>query len=119
VEHIEEQWLENLRIFVHALEIDGVEGCEGEVVIHVVDERAVLSALDPFAETVGEITAEDVRECQQLPLLGIDLIQVANLFVEVTFFLAAHRLFAGLDQDLDEGDEEVQILVRGHQAGKD
>ncbi len=65
VEDVEEQRLQNLRIFPHALEIEALETRESDVVLGIVEQESELPALFPLVESVVEITAQGVAKRTQ------------------------------------------------------
>ena len=71
MQDIEQQRLQNLRILVHPLEVESLESREGQIIFNVVKQRAILAAFDPLMKLLSEIPAEDIRECEQAPLIGI------------------------------------------------
>ena len=79
-------------------------------VLDVIEDAGVLAALHPALELLREPARQNVRQREQASLIGIERVQRLDLLVERLIVGAGHRVLpAGLDQDLHEREQELQI----------
>ena len=62
VQNVEEERLQNLRVFVHAFEVEGLKRCEREMVFRVVKNGLKRSALNPLLELNAKAALEHIGQ---------------------------------------------------------
>jgi hypothetical protein len=65
VQYIEKKRFEDLRNFLHALEIKGLKTREGQVVFCIVEHGAVRTTLHPLLKRKPEVALDQIGKCRE------------------------------------------------------
>ena len=111
VEHVEQQRLEQLGILAHRVEVEDLEGLDGERVLHVVEEVRIAPGADPATEPLPQPAREDIGEREQPPLFAVQDVQVRDRVVEFAVLAVGERVAVHpFQQYAHERVEKVQVL---------
>lgn len=110
MKYVEKQWFEDDWVFVEAFEVEALEVGEGEGVVDVIEEVAVLSAFNPAGEAAFEALGEDAGEGQEAAVFGVNLEHGADLFEEFFAFGDGERRGSiGFEEYSKEREYELVI----------
>src|SRR6202789_1380085 len=111
VQNIKQQWFQDLRRIVPAVEIERLKAFERKRVLGVVEEEAVLSTAGPAVEAFFQLSNDvsKVRDCALVRLQYVDALdrvpQSAFLFEVDTV-----TLLVTLNEHAEEAEEKLQVL---------
>jgi len=113
MQHIEQQGLEEGGVGPHGLEVEDLHPFERQGVFQVVEERRVAAALDPLVQPRGHRAGQQIGQCEQSALAGVEDIQVLDRLVDLPVLHVVQPVAVlSLQQDLHEGVQEVQVFRR-------
>src|SRR5271166_3005003 len=111
VQNIKQQWFQDFRRIVPAVEIERLKAFERKRVLGVVEEEAVLSTAGPAVEAFFQLSNDvsKVRDCALVRLQYVDALdrvpQSALLFEVDTV-----TLLVTLNEHAEEAEEKLQVL---------
>src|SRR6202167_5618611 len=113
MQNVEEQWLQEVRVGAHALEVEALTTRERNSVLGVVEEESELAASGPFGEAARNVVAERIRQHAQRAQGRVYRIQVFDLVEEVALGggVELARPLA-LNQHFQEESEEIEVFLR-------
>src|SRR5271156_1781449 len=111
VQNIKQQWFQDFRRIVPAVEIERLKAFERKRVLGIVEEEAVLSTAGPAVEALFQLSNDvsKVRDCALVRLQHVDALdrvpQSAFLFEVDTV-----TLLVTLNEHAEEAEEKLQVL---------
>src|SRR5713101_2964253 len=113
MEDVEEQRLQHLRIFPHALEIEALETRETDCVLGIVKEKPKLSALFPFVQTALQVAAKRISQsAQRVKGRVVELVEILSLLVQFPLLCAIKHFSLGFGEHANEKRQEIQVVLR-------
>ena len=92
VQDVEQQWLQNLRVLLHALEVEALEARQRNGVVGVVEQISKLPTLFPLVEPGVKGAGEGVgQRAERAETFILHLVEVLYLFVQVALLGCAER----------------------------
>src|ERR1700690_19690 len=117
MEDVEEQRLQHLRIFPHALEIEALETRETDCVLGIVKKKSELSALLPFVETAVQVATKRIAEgAQGMQGRVVELVEVLSLLVQLPLLCGIERFSLGFGEYANEERQKIQVVLRWRQG---
>src|SRR5271166_4850845 len=111
MQNIKEQWLQDFRRIVPAVEIERLKAFERKRVLGVVEQKSILSTAGPAVEAFFQLSNDvsKVRDCALVWLQHVDALdrvpQSAFLFEVDTV-----TLLVTLNEHAEEAEEKLQVL---------
>ena len=90
-------------VLIHVLEIEDLKVLPRQRVLDIVEESAVATSLDPFGQSLRQVTRQRTAQGEQLALVGIENVDVLEAFVELSI-LRVRQPLAVLRFE-EDGDE--------------
>lgn len=110
MENVKDQRFEHSGGIVPSMEVEGLEPAEGESVLHIVENKTILSALCPLVEPVFEF-ADDFGKVRDCALIAFQHVHALNSRVELSFLFEVQAVAVVLYQDSKQREKELEILA--------
>src|SRR5438874_505225 len=72
VQNVEQQRLQLIGDLIHALKVEGLKPCEGEVVFGMIEQRGIRPTGHPALKLGAKVAVYDVGKSQEPPLVRSD-----------------------------------------------
>src|SRR5260370_37472030 len=116
MQDVKQQRLNQFGMLVHALEVEALEAAEGQCVLCVVEGPAVLAAVHPAVQLVGQVFAERIGQHAQGPQFLWKLIKARELLVQLLVVSVCELvLLPAFDQRFEQCKQEIEILLGGRE----
>src|SRR5580700_5796242 len=112
VQNIKQQWFQDFRRIVPAVEIERLKAFERKRVLSVVKQKSVLSTAGPAVEAFFQLT-NDVAKVRDGALVRLQYVNPFNRIPEAAFLLEVQpvTLLVTLNEDAEEAEEKLQVLL--------
>src|ERR1700722_9514312 len=111
VQNIKQQWFQDFRRIVPAVEIEGLKAFERKRVLSVVKQKSVLSTAGPAVEAFFQL-ANDVAKIRDGALVRLQYVNPFNRIPEAAFLLEVQpvTLLVTLNEHAEKAEEKLQVL---------
>src|SRR5580692_2873480 len=111
VQNIKQQWFQDFRRIVPAVEIERLKAFERKRVLSVVKQKSVLSTAGPAVEAFFQL-ANDVAKVRDGALVRLQYVNPFNRIPEAAFLLEVQpvTLLVTLNEYSEEAEEKLQVL---------
>src|SRR5271166_3021356 len=111
VQNIKQQWFQDFRRIVPAVEIERLKAFERKRVLGVVKEESVLSTAGPAVEAFFQL-ANDVAKVRDGALVRLQYVNPFNRIPEAAFLLEVEpvTLLVTLNEHAEKAEEKLQVL---------
>src|ERR1700722_12811187 len=111
VQNIKQQWFQDFRRIVPAVEIERLKAFERKRVLSVVKQKSVLSTAGPAVEAFFQL-ANDVAKIRDGALVRLQYVNPFNRIPEAAFLLEVQpvTLLVTLNEYSEEAEEKLQVL---------
>src|SRR5208337_2041864 len=111
MQNIKEQWFQDFRRIVPAVEIERLKAFERKRVLGVVEEKAVLSTAGPTVEAFFQLT-NDVSKVRDCALVRLKYVNPLDRIPQPAFFFEVQTvtLRVALNEHAEEAEEKLQVL---------
>src|ERR1700681_864958 len=119
MQNIKQQWFQNLRRIVPAVEIERLKAFERKRVLGVVEEKSVLSTAGPAVEAFFQL-ADDVPKIRNRALVRLQYVDALDRVPQSAFLLKVDpvTLLVTLNEHAEEAEEKLQVLFGLWQRGR-
>src|SRR5271165_416987 len=113
VQNIKQQWFQDFRRIVPAVEIERLKAFERKCVLSVVKQKSVLSTAGPAVEAFFQL-ANDVAKVRDGALVRLQYVNPFNRIPEAAFLLEVDpvTLLVTLNEHAEKAEEKLQVLFR-------
>ena len=111
MQNIKQQWFQDFRRIVPAVEIERLKAFERKRVLGVVEEEAVLSTAGPAVEAFFQL-ANDVPKVRDRALVRLQYVNALDRVPQSAFLLEVETvtLLVALNEHAEEAEEKLQVL---------
>src|SRR5208283_589690 len=111
MQNIKQQWFQDFRRIVPAVEIERLKTFERKSVLGVVEEEAVLSTTGPAVEAFFQL-ANDVPKIRNRALVRLQYVDALDRVPQSAFLLEVDTvtLLVTLNEHAEEAEEKLQVL---------
>src|SRR5271166_4819959 len=111
VQNIKQQWFQDLRRIVPAVEIERLKAFERKRVLGVVKEESVLAAASPAVQPFLQL-ADDVPKIRNRALVRLQYVDALDRVPQSAFLLEVDTvtLLVTLNEHAEEAEEKLQVL---------
>src|ERR1700676_5073891 len=111
VQNIKQQWFQDFRCIVPAVEIERLKAFERKRVLSVVKQKSVLSAAGPAVEAFFQL-ANDVAKVRDGALVRLQYVDALDRVPQSAFLLEVQpvTLLVTLNEYSEEAEEKLQVL---------
>src|SRR5260370_5266303 len=111
MQNIKQQWFQDFRRIVPAVEIERLKAFERKRVLSVVKQKSVLSAARPAVEAFFQL-ADDVAKVRNCALVRLQNVNALDRVPQSAFFLEVDpvTLLVALNEHAEEAEEKLLIL---------
>src|ERR1700691_2182656 len=111
MQNIKEQWFQDFRRIVPAVEIERLKAFERKRVLGVVKQKSVLSTAGPAVEAFFQL-ANDVSKIRDGALVWLQYVNPFNRIPEAAFLLEVQpvTLLVTLNEHAEKAEEKLQVL---------
>src|SRR5271166_4510497 len=112
VQNIKQQWFQDLRRIVPAVEIERLKAFERKRVLGVVKEESVLAAASPAVQPFLQL-ADDVPKIRNRALVRLQYVDALDRVPQSAFLLEVDTvtLLVTLNEHAEEAEEKLQVLL--------
>src|SRR6202166_447317 len=112
VQNIKQQWFQDFRRIVPAVEIERLKAFERKGVLSVVKQKSVLSTTRPAVEAFFQL-ANDVAKVRDCALVRLQYVNPFNRIPEAAFLLEVEpvTLLVTLNEHAEKAEEKLQVLL--------
>src|ERR1700688_3730561 len=111
VQNIKQQWFQDFRCIVPAVEIERLKAFERKRVLSVVKQKSVLSTTRPAVEAFFQ-RANDVAKVRDCALVRLQYVNALDRVPQSAFFLEVEpvTLLVTLNEHAEKAEEKLQVL---------
>src|ERR1039458_2124992 len=111
VQNIKQQWFQDFRRIVPAVEIERLKAFERKRVLSVVKQKSVLSTAGPAVEAFFQL-ANDVAKVRDRALVRLQYVDALDRVPQSAFLLEVDpvTLLVTLNEHAEEAEEKLQVL---------
>src|SRR3984957_14201 len=111
MQNIKQQWFQDFRRIVPAVEIERLETFERKRVLSVVKQKAVLTTTSPAVQAFFQL-ANDVAKVRDGALVRLQYVNAFNRIPEAAFLFEVDpvTLLIALNEHAEETEEKLQVL---------
>src|SRR5271165_5309031 len=111
VQDVKQQWFQDFRRIVPAVEIERLKAFERKRVLSVVKQKSVLSTAGPAVEAFFQL-ANDVAKVRDGALVRLQYVNPFNRIPEAAFLLEVElvTLLVTLNEHAEKAEEKLQVL---------
>src|SRR6202167_2567849 len=111
VQNIKQQWFQDFRCIVPAVEIERLKAFERKRVLSVVKQKSVLSAAGPTVQAFFQL-ANDVAKVRDGALVRLQYVNPFNRIPEAAFLLEVEpvTLLVTLNEHAEKAEEKLQVF---------
>ena len=111
MQNVKQQWFQNFRRIVPAVEVERLKAGERKRVLGVVKEESVLSTAGPAVQAFLQL-ANDVAKVRDRALVRLQHVDALDRVPQSAFFFEVEpvTLLVALNEHAEEAEEKLQVL---------